>query len=139
MNSNGLWDNKRVSGEIVSLLRKRHDGYRILVLGKNGEPRANVPLELKINHLAPVEPLETYLRTDDNGEIDLGPLQNIDLVLCKTTGITWRISENDTCVYPSEIHSVVGEVVSLPLALHDIMTVRKIALHSVTESGDVDR
>ncbi|KAF9986039.1 hypothetical protein BGZ75_002268 [Mortierella antarctica] len=139
MNSHGIWDNKRVSGEIVSLLRKRHDGYRILVLGKNGEPRSNTPLEFKINHLAPVEPLEIHLRTDDHGEIFLGPLQDIDAVLCKTTGITWRISENDACVYPKDIHSVVGEVVSLPLARQDTITIRQVALHSVAGSGGFER
>ncbi|KAF9960854.1 hypothetical protein BGZ72_005690 [Mortierella alpina] len=139
MNSDGLWDNKLVSGEIVSLLRKRHDGYRILVVGKNGEPRTNIPLEFKISHIAPVEPLETYLRTDDNGEIFLGPLQGIDMVVCGTTGAKWQISEYDAYEYPSDIHSVVGEVVSLPLARQDTMTIRTVALYSVTGSGSSDR
>ncbi|KAG0198556.1 hypothetical protein BGX28_007992 [Mortierella sp. GBA30] len=129
---NGQWGNKQVSGEVLTLLRQNTDGYRVFVFGKNGEVRSNVPLEFAVKHAIYGTPLEVYLRSDDNGEIFLGPLQDVDQLHCKTTGLKWSISGRDRYVYPSNIHSIEGDIVSLPLATQDFATIRKIALHSMS-------
>lgn len=132
----GNWDNVRIPGELLTVLRKNTDGYRVLALGKNGERRANIPLEFDISHPIWTENIKVYLRTDNSGQLFLGHLQDIDYLTCNTTTMKWNITEQDQHVYPSTIHSIEGEVVSIPIANGDVDTIRKVALFSTTEKGD---
>ena len=51
------------------------------LLGGNGEPRANVRLNLKINHvLLEVKNKEFTLQTDNHGQIYLGELKDVNFI-----------------------------------------------------------
>ncbi|KAF9139673.1 hypothetical protein BG015_001936 [Linnemannia schmuckeri] len=129
----GNWDNVRVPGELLTVLRKNTDGYRVLALGKNGERRANIPLEFDISHPVWTEDVKVYLRTDSTGQVFLGRLQDIDYLTCNTTMMRWNITEQGQHVYPSTINSIEGETISIPIAQGDVDTIRKVALFSITE------
>ncbi|KAG0290735.1 hypothetical protein BGZ96_005807 [Linnemannia gamsii] len=133
----GNWDNVRVAGELLTVLRKNTDGYRVLALGKNGERRANIPLVFDISHPIWTENVKVYLRTDNAGQVFLGRLQDIDYVSCNTTTMRWNIAEQDQYVYPSTINSIEGETISIPISQGDVDTIRKVALFSITgKSGE---
>jgi hypothetical protein len=131
----GNWDNMRVAGELLTVLRKNIDGYRVLALGKNGERRANIPLEFTISHTIWTEEVKFYLRTDSTGQVFLGRLQDIDYVTCNTTTMSWNITGQDQQVYPSTINSIEGETISIPVSQGDVDTIRKIALFSIAEQS----
>ncbi|KAF9984495.1 hypothetical protein BGZ65_000276, partial [Modicella reniformis] len=131
----GLWQTVSIPGEIVTLLQKGSDGYSIHALGKNGEKRSNIPLVFEADHPLWDEALRFYLRTDENGRAQLGPLKDVDKLICTTTMMSWQISGRERHVYPRRIHSIEGEHISLPLGQADYSTVRKIALFSTT-GGD---
>ncbi|KAG0252299.1 hypothetical protein BG011_007080 [Mortierella polycephala] len=128
----GIWNSARVQGEIVTLLRKTDDGYKVVVLGKNGEIRSNVPLEIEVEHPIWKQHISTYLRSDERGEVHLGPLQDIDRLTCATTNVKWQLSDSEKHVYPKHIHAIEGEAVSVALGQPSVHSIRKIALFSYT-------
>ncbi|KAG0054186.1 hypothetical protein BGZ83_011796 [Gryganskiella cystojenkinii] len=130
--SDGQWSSERVPGEILTVLRKTTKGYKVLILGKNGETRTNVPLAFTAEHPLWNEHIAFYLKSDDAGEIHLGRLDDIDVLTCTTTSLSWKLSGRNERVYPSNIHGVVGQPVILPLNKRDTNTIRKIALFSRT-------
>lgn len=132
----GLWQTVQVPGEVVTVLQKGSDGYSVLALGKNGEKRSNIPLAFDAEHPLSDETLRFYLRTDENGRVQLGPLKDITTLTCTTSTMNWLISGRDQHVYPTRIHSAEGEHISLPLGHQDYGTIRRIALFSI--AGDDD-
>ncbi|KAI1295221.1 hypothetical protein EDD11_007941 [Mortierella claussenii] len=126
----GQWQNVHIPGEVVTLLQKHTDGYRILALGKNGEKRPGIPLEFEVIHPLWRDQLLFVLRTDDNGQVHLGPLQDVGRLVCSTTSMRWQISGREQYTYPDLIHSIEGDHISLPLGQQDVGTIRKIALFS---------
>ncbi|KAF9904971.1 hypothetical protein EC991_002153 [Linnemannia zychae] len=133
---NGKWDSVRVPGELLTVLRKNADGYRVLALGKNGERRVNIPLEFDISHPLQVQMVKAYLRTDNSGQVFLGRLEGIDSLTCNTTTMSWSIAEQDQLVYPETINSIEGETISVPIAQSDADTIRRIGLFSTTDKSD---
>ncbi|KAF9899270.1 hypothetical protein BX616_003128, partial [Lobosporangium transversale] len=130
------WVNVQVPGEFVTLLQKQSDGYNVLALGKNGEKRPCIPLELEVEHPLQHERLIFCLRTDDNGQVHLGHLNDIEQLVCLTSRMKWQICGREKYTYPPKVHSVEGEPICLPLGRQDMGTIRKIALFSV--NGDPD-
>ncbi|KAG0300551.1 hypothetical protein BGZ98_009091 [Dissophora globulifera] len=130
----GSWQVARIPGEIVTVLQKTSDGYKVLALGKNGEKRSNTPLDFDIEHPIWKERIIVVLRSDENGQIHLGPLQDIEKLTCRTTQMSWHISGREQYQYPRNINALEGEVISLPIGQHqNLLTVRSIALFSVSE------
>ncbi|KAF9956207.1 hypothetical protein BGZ72_002927 [Mortierella alpina] len=118
----------QIDGEINTVLQRTSSGYQILILGKNGEKRPNIPLSIEITHPLWNDSFDFFLRSNKNGIIDLGPLTDVSEVNCCTTDITWKLLEQDKQSYPSLIHGIAGEAVQLPLSREDIRFVRTIAL-----------
>jgi len=58
-------------------LRNTLSGYEIDVLGKNGEPKPNMAINLVLNHRYVTKQIEETLQTDENGKIHLGRLVDI--------------------------------------------------------------
>ncbi|KAF9965228.1 hypothetical protein BGZ70_005201 [Mortierella alpina] len=77
----------QIHGDINTVLQKTTRGYQILVLGKNGEKRPNIPLSIEISHPLWAESFDFQLRSNKNGLIDLGPLTDISEINCSTTDI----------------------------------------------------
>ncbi|KAF9947791.1 hypothetical protein BGZ65_008540, partial [Modicella reniformis] len=99
-------------------------------MGKNGERRPNVPLNFEFTHPVWSKQLNAYLRSDADGIIRLGDLQEITEVSCKTNSVSWELSSHDQHLYPDVIHGTVDEPVQLPFTRTDDLFIRSVALFS---------
>lgn len=91
----------------VAYLAHDASGYQIEILGKSGEPIARRPVYLALKHRDFRDPVETTLRTDDAGRVQLGPLPGIASVQVVGSGeIPTRSWSLDESQYrnASEIH-----------------------------------
>ena len=109
-------------------LKKSRDGYKVQFLGLNGEPFKGYSVQVKANTLygAINQPNQVVfvLNTDENGEIDLGQLNNfatIEVQMRNTPGSvgtspqTYKLhSTNRIDNLPSEFSFVEGEEFLLP-------------------------
>lgn len=90
--------------------------YEILCLGKNGEPKPLMPVNIACKHAEINEMRSMQLTTDNLGKVYLGRLDKVQEV---TTGSrSWMLPNlyNDEWCYPSVIDSVVGGSVQVPVA-----------------------
>ena len=85
-----------------------HDAgaYRLMVLGKSGEPITNQKLDVSLQHRMVSRARRIVLKTDDAGVVALGPLPDVTSVHVATAGIT-RIFTlfDDLCTAPSTVHT----------------------------------
>ncbi|MFC1806097.1 hypothetical protein ACFL09_03865 [Planctomycetota bacterium] len=91
-------------------------GYAFDVLGKTGEPRADIPVNITLKHRDFRDIVHVTLQTDPKGRIGLGPLPEIVVVTAKTPDgpqHQWSPSK-DRHTYPGALHGRVGEALSLP-------------------------
>jgi len=91
-------------------------GYRLSLQGKNGEPRAHMPIKVEIKHRYFRNPVNVTLQTDAQGHIQLGQLAQIRHI--KTTmppgaDRIWQLSRNQ-CQYPGAIHQDTGATIQIP-------------------------
>ena len=91
-------------------------GYALDVLGKTGEPRANIPVNLTVKHRDFRDVVHVSLQSDANGRITLGALPDIALVTAKTPdGPVHQWSPaRDRCTYGAALHGRVGDTLRLP-------------------------
>ncbi|KAF9986003.1 hypothetical protein BGZ75_002301 [Mortierella antarctica] len=75
----------QIHGEINTALQKTTHGYQILVLGKNGEERPNIPLSIEITHPLWADTFDFQLRSNKNGLVDLGFLTDVSEIDCSTS------------------------------------------------------
>jgi hypothetical protein len=100
-------------------LRHLADGWRIELRGKTGEPKAGEIVNLNLTHRAFTESINVTLQTDDNGQLQLGPLSGIVSLTAGWNGTSqargWSLireaADTDT-----ELAVCQGETVELPLA-----------------------
>ncbi|KAF9429682.1 hypothetical protein BGZ76_001143 [Entomortierella beljakovae] len=127
---NGKYD-VRVHGEILTVLRaSKTDGaetvYSIHVLGKNGERRSSIPLEICLEHSIWPTTLDVFLRSDSNGIIHLGKLKDIKKITFNNT--TWNILSHGKQLYHDRIYEVSGNPIVIPFARKDPLFVPSISL-----------
>jgi len=133
--------------ELVSIyLKPSQDGYYIYVLGKNGEPkskiRVNVNLQPKFYHDSIYETLET----DEDGKITLGKLENIASITVDSTASGnlnachryWTINADKRLQFPSVIYLTESEKLNLPL-LHSECSRKKLRFVEILEDGSTLR
>lgn len=97
-------------------LMNTQKGYKILVLGKNGERCADIPLNITIMHSLFTEPVHTTLQTDKNGAVFLGKLpliRQIRTSLPEGRENQWDIQPENP-ERPSAIHAAAGETIQIP-------------------------
>ncbi|MEZ6081530.1 MAG: hypothetical protein R3C56_39435 [Pirellulaceae bacterium] len=68
-------------------LRETTDGYRLLALGRNGEPIARLPVSLTLKLRQLNGPSNYTLATNADGEVDLGALDNVTQVTVSASDI----------------------------------------------------
>ena len=68
-------------------LRESTDGYRLLALGRNGEPIARLPVSLTLKLRQLNGPSNYTLATNADGEVDLGALDNVTQVTVSASDI----------------------------------------------------
>jgi len=105
--------------EKIEDLHLRHvDGkYFLEVLGKNGEPRFDRPIQLTFKHRHFRRVIDASLQTDKNGRIELGSLKDMDTLTAKGvegTSKTWILTR-DRRTYPEAIHALAGSKISVPI------------------------
>jgi hypothetical protein len=93
-------------------------GHRLEILGRNGEPGDNWPLNLKFKHRLYATPLSITLQTDPSGVIELGALEDIDTVTLESTVIAtvpYHPHSFEKITLPHVIHAAAEEVIRIPL------------------------
>lgn len=90
-------------------------GSFIDVLGKNGEPRARVPVRVSVYHRDFKDPVRASLQTDARGRVDLGTLDDIVAIDAVTPQGTfqWRL-DRELRTMPRRLTGKVGETLRVP-------------------------
>ncbi len=105
------------AGERVAsvLLSRDQEGFSLYVLGRAGEPRPAIALQLELHHRELREPLEAALQTDAQGRAQLGPLPGIEQLDVRGSGLwgSWRL-EAGMSVWPDKLQLAADETFSLP-------------------------
>ncbi|CAK84205.1 unnamed protein product (macronuclear) [Paramecium tetraurelia] len=106
------------------LQQTEDQGYTIYVLGKAGEPKINVKLELTflIQHY---QKFTEVFQTDEKGRIHLGQLKNVTQINSKPlepqainqNPRNWIISNLDTQNIPNQINALSGQTITLPVSI----------------------
>lgn len=103
-------------------LRRIRGEYFIYVLGKNGEPLEDTNVTLQFTHAILGQKEGIQKKTDEDGRINLGQLQNIILINAKIQGIHGNFVHNwapqahsELCSYPVIINILEGESVDIPV------------------------
>lgn len=93
------------------------DGWRLRLVGKNGEPRPGRAVTVALRQTLAVHPLEVLLATDAVGEIALGALVGVDEVRVTTPGgVDQRVNTGPGEVgLPGRVVVVDGAALTLPL------------------------
>ncbi|KAG0313487.1 hypothetical protein BGZ99_008849 [Dissophora globulifera] len=114
----------QIDVEILTVLRKTESGtrgYEILVIGKNENP------------------LSIYLRSNAEGIIRLGDLQDVTGVICYTTKSTWSLLTQDQHKYPDYINGFAGEPIRVPFSRRDSLSLLALSLFRRSPDAGVDR
>ncbi|MDM8556061.1 hypothetical protein QUF75_15150 [Desulfococcaceae bacterium HSG7] len=92
------------------------EGFRLALQGKNGEPRALIPIKVEMKHRYFRKPVTVTLQTDAQGLIQLGQLaqiQHIKAIMPQDASRFWHLSR-DLCQYPTAMHQHTGAVIRIP-------------------------
>jgi len=97
-------------------LLRADGGYVLELRGKTGEPRSALPVHLTVKHRAFRDPVHATLRSDENGQVHLGELDDIAHVTARGpagTQHTWHLPTPEHS-YPPAVHARAGETVHVP-------------------------
>ena len=105
-----------------SYLKLTNQGYEIYVLGRNGEPKNNVILNLEFKNKFLSSPINIQLQTNSEGKIILGDLKDIVHIKAifrekgdiKLLNNEWHIINKSKTNYPEEINICEGDCLNLP-------------------------
>ena len=105
-------------------LRETDTGYRVLVLGRNGEPLTKLPVTLAFNTLVINQPESLTLATDAQGELDLGPLPDVVSVSLAAQGVQGASLKIQRLArhWPDVVHTSSKRAVVLPLGSQGVET-----------------
>jgi hypothetical protein len=111
---NGIDDTSRV---MDAHLARTRAGHVLYLLGKTGEPRPGLGVNLGLKHRDFRRELEVSLRTDSAGRIELGELEEIEaLSITSPDGASQRFPlPRDRVRLPAQVHALEGELIELPL------------------------
>jgi hypothetical protein len=98
-----------------SQLVRTVEGHSIELRGKNGEPKPNRVVAIKLWHPDFRDAMELSLRTDATGRIELGPLAGFDCVQFDSDGAQqWIPLDTAHANLPSALHGLAGETLRVP-------------------------
>jgi hypothetical protein len=101
-------------------LNKRKGEYILYVLGKNGEPKVDEIVSISFNHNYIKNKIIENLQTNENGQINLGKLENIQSIkasinyLSRQIKFNWELPNNQTYSYPKTIDILNTDIIELP-------------------------
>eukprot|EP00331_Platyophrya_macrostoma_P031109 CAMPEP_0176438502 /NCGR_PEP_ID=MMETSP0127-20121128/19324_1 /TAXON_ID=938130 /ORGANISM="Platyophrya macrostoma, Strain WH" /LENGTH=1497 /DNA_ID=CAMNT_0017822469 /DNA_START=43 /DNA_END=4532 /DNA_ORIENTATION=+ len=117
-------------------LKETDKGYEVYLLGKNGEPKANIQMNLTLTHRHTRKAINQTLLTDEEGKVKLGLLEDILSITASIKKIgdisevskSWSLDEKFRVNYPQqEIKLTDKDGLSFPL-LHNEASVHKLSL-----------
>ncbi len=113
-------------------LRQTPAGNRLLVLGRNGEPIARLPVTISAKVRQFKNQQQFNLATDASGAVQLGHLPNVDSITVSAQGIqsTSFSLANFYRSWPGTIHASQDEAIELPLGKQSTDS-RLLSLHEV--------
>jgi hypothetical protein len=96
-------------------------GYTVDLLGKTGEPRPGVAIQLSLQHRDFTRAVIVDVETDARGQVHLGPLPDVVTIAAQrmaadATGAApaqWSLAR-DSASCPRAIHAVAGEDIAIP-------------------------
>jgi hypothetical protein len=94
----------------------REGVYRLELLGKSGEPKADRAIQLTLKHRDFREPVNVTLQSDARGRVELGTLNGIVTVMAQGpegSAHSWPVLE-DRHSYHRVVHGLAGEPLELP-------------------------
>ncbi|MDU9051008.1 MAG: hypothetical protein Q3M30_19350 [Candidatus Electrothrix sp. Rat3] len=98
-------------------LRRTAEGYLIELLGRNGEARADRPVQLQLKHRDFQRVVQTSLKTDAQGRVNLGELKDIVWVEAENSEKTlrdWQLPQ-DKHSHPPLLHLLAREQARIPI------------------------
>ena len=112
-------NSNRSTNQIVDcFLRPIEGDYIIVFTGRNGEPQKNIQVSLSVKHIHFQNAVKFTLKSDVDGCISLGKLNNISNITVSSSDPnitkTWNINQN-TVNIPSVIHAFTDEPIIIPI------------------------
>ena len=101
-------------------LKYSEAGYEIYALGKNGEPKHNIVINVELTNKFLKSKIKAEMQTDNEGKIFLGELKNITKIRAAIQGYIkslpkeWSIENCNKINYPSVLNIIEGDSVKLP-------------------------
>jgi len=98
------------------LLNHEDNTYTLEVLGKNGEPRSHRSVDISLKHRYFRDPIKVNLQTDNNGCIQLGPLDNIEWIKASCSdnqSYSWDLVRSNV-FYPQRINGHTQDRIQIP-------------------------
>lgn len=96
-------------------LSKVNENFVLQVLGKNGEPAADVAASIELSSQASREAIHAELKTNAEGVIQLGPLKGItQLAASGGAERGFWVMPTDKAVIPKNLHVQSGQTILLP-------------------------
>ena len=106
-----------------AFLQRDADGYKVLFLGKNGEPQVNKQIDVRLTHRY-LNSNSQVLTTNESGQIRLGPLEDINRIQVGSqalaVGANFRLPDyyqdsTSTWLHQSELSLLEGDSFDLPI------------------------
>ena len=125
-------------------LKSTDKGYEVYLLGKNGEPKANIQVNISLTQRHSRKNITHTLMTDAEGRVKLGHLPDITSLTASISKIgdiagtsrTWPLDEKHRINYPSQqIKLIEGDTLNFPV-LHNQLSVHNLSF-SETVNGRV--
>ena len=110
---------RKLSGDPFNVLfqKNKHDEIKVLVLGKNGEKRKNMCVDLNITLKHKSSDNSFKLITDEDGSCNLGKVENYGLIKGTCDSVIAYLKNDEILqkVYPSTIILKEKEILNLPI------------------------
>ena len=116
-NVDGLKNSKTKDCFLRKVNKGNEINYILEFIGKNGEVVSDYVLNVFIKFKYLKEMININLRTDDKGQINLGPLKNVSFI--NVNDQMFNISGNSRYSYPDSIDVIKGESILLPYYKED--------------------
>lgn len=132
---NGIDTTEQVDG---LHLTRTADGHVLYLLGRTGEPRPGVHLNLSFTHREFTDVLEVLLQSDAQGRVELGALADITEVRATNPNgqeSRWSLV-GDSCAQPSILHARAGQPIRIPYVGVQNKVSRAVASLLTTTHGE---
>ncbi|KRW99096.1 hypothetical protein PPERSA_07349 [Pseudocohnilembus persalinus] len=125
-------------------LSTNQQGYLLYILGKNGEPRPNMTVNIQLTHELLNKTFSETLQTNEQGQILLGKLKDIEKIevtLYQTYEIqqikkVWNIKNLNQVQYPTDVNLTEEDILTLPALQTEVNSVN-YELFEILSNGNV--